>query len=142
MESHPEIPDIWLNDQDTGITSAWRATRDAPAELRDLVVKFEPTVAAFTEYKQRLTSALSVPNELSAIAQTGFEKVALHRISYSSLGTPNRRIKMLDNITHDESLTHLAGLRHLILRLDPVIACNLRCGMCYFSKTSVLSTTP
>ena len=87
MENHLGIPNVWLNDRDAGITSAWRATRDAPAELRDLVVKFEPTVAAFNEYKQRLTGTLSVPNELAAIVQTGFEKVALHRISYSSLGT-------------------------------------------------------
>ncbi len=28
---------------------------------------------------------------------------------------------------------HTAGLRHLFLRFDPVIACNLRCAMCYFS---------
>ncbi len=28
---------------------------------------------------------------------------------------------------------HTAGLRHLFLRFDPVIACNLRCTMCYFS---------
>jgi molybdenum cofactor biosynthesis enzyme MoaA len=27
----------------------------------------------------------------------------------------------------------LAGLRHLIVRLDPVNGCNLRCGMCFFS---------
>lgn len=25
------------------------------------------------------------------------------------------------------------GLRHLVVRVDPVNACNLRCGMCYFS---------
>lgn len=27
----------------------------------------------------------------------------------------------------------LLGLRYTIVRFDPVIACNLRCGMCYFS---------
>ncbi|HKY19204.1 MAG TPA: radical SAM protein [Rhizomicrobium sp.] len=27
----------------------------------------------------------------------------------------------------------LLGLRHLIVRLDPVNGCNLRCGMCFFS---------
>jgi DNA adenine methylase len=87
VETHPKIPDVWLNDRDAGVASAWQATRDAPAELRDLVDKFEPTVAAFSEYKQRLTSTLSVPDELAAIAPNGFEKIALHRISYSSLGT-------------------------------------------------------
>jgi MoaA/NifB/PqqE/SkfB family radical SAM enzyme len=30
-------------------------------------------------------------------------------------------------------IADLVGLRHLFLRLDPVNACNLKCGMCYFS---------
>jgi len=29
---------------------------------------------------------------------------------------------------------HTLGLRHLSIRLDPVMACNLRCAMCYFSN--------
>ena len=87
MKTHPEIHKVWLNDRDAGVASTWKATRDAPAQLRDLVVKFEPTVAAFTEYKQRLTGTFSVPDELVAVAQVGFEKIALQRISYSSLGT-------------------------------------------------------
>jgi DNA adenine methylase len=87
METHPEINNVWLNDRDAGVTSAWQATRDVPAQLRNLVVRFEPTVAAFSEYKQRLTGTFSVPNELAAVAQVGFEKLAIHRTSYSSLGT-------------------------------------------------------
>lgn len=30
-------------------------------------------------------------------------------------------------------LCDLFGIRHLFLRFDPINACNLRCGMCYFS---------
>ena len=30
-------------------------------------------------------------------------------------------------------LADLTGARHLIVRLDPVMACNIRCAMCYFS---------
>jgi molybdenum cofactor biosynthesis enzyme MoaA len=33
-------------------------------------------------------------------------------------------------------------LRHLIVRFDPVLACNIRCGMCYFSDDSWLATHP
>jgi DNA adenine methylase len=87
METHPEINNVWLNDRDAGVTSAWQVTRDVPAQLRNLVARFEPTVAAFSEYKQRLTGTFSVPNELAAVAQVGFEKLAIHRTSYSSLGT-------------------------------------------------------
>jgi hypothetical protein len=32
------------------------------------------------------------------------------------------------------ALTHAVGLRHLVVRIDPVVACNLRCTMCYFSN--------
>ena len=30
----------------------------------------------------------------------------------------------------------LAGLRYTIVRIDPVSACNLRCGMCFFSSAA------
>ena len=30
----------------------------------------------------------------------------------------------------------ILGLRHLFIRLDPVNACNLKCGMCYYSDDS------
>ncbi len=38
------------------------------------------------------------------------------------------------------ALAHAAGLRHLVVRLDPVIACNLRCAMCYFSNNQYVRT--
>ena len=34
------------------------------------------------------------------------------------------------------------GMRHLIIRFDPVMACNIRCGMCYFSDENWLETHP
>jgi molybdenum cofactor biosynthesis enzyme MoaA len=34
------------------------------------------------------------------------------------------------------------GMRHLIVRFDPVMACNIRCGMCYFSDEAWLATNP
>jgi MoaA/NifB/PqqE/SkfB family radical SAM enzyme len=38
------------------------------------------------------------------------------------------------------ALAHAAGLRHLVVRLDPVVACNLRCAMCYFSDKQYVRT--
>lgn len=51
----------------------------------------------------------------------------------ASLLTLNRvvrsnRLKFLGALAAD-----MLGLRYTIIRFDPVIACNLRCGMCYFS---------
>jgi len=34
------------------------------------------------------------------------------------------------------------GMRHLIVRFDPVLACNIRCGMCYFSDEAWLAANP
>jgi molybdenum cofactor biosynthesis enzyme MoaA len=39
-------------------------------------------------------------------------------------------------------LADVLGARHLILRFDPIIACNLRCGMCYFSDEKYLPPGP
>jgi MoaA/NifB/PqqE/SkfB family radical SAM enzyme len=36
----------------------------------------------------------------------------------------------------------ILNLRHLIVRLDPIIACNLRCGMCYFTDEKYLPPGP
>lgn len=39
-------------------------------------------------------------------------------------------------------LADIFRARHLIVRLDPIIACNLRCGMCYFSDEKFLPPGP
>src|SRR5882724_6280916 len=49
----------------------------------------------------------------------------------------SNRLKFLAVLAAD-----LVGARHLILRLDPVQACNLRCGMCYFSDDKWLEHNP
>jgi molybdenum cofactor biosynthesis enzyme MoaA len=49
----------------------------------------------------------------------------------------SNRLKFLAVLAAD-----LVGARHLILRLDPVQACNLRCGMCYFSSDEWLKNNP
>ena len=50
---------------------------------------------------------------------------------------PSNRLKFLSMLAAD-----LVGARHLILRFDPVQACNLRCGMCYFSDDEWLKHNP
>lgn len=39
-------------------------------------------------------------------------------------------------------MADVVGIRHLIVRLDPIIACNLRCGMCYFSDEKFMPPGP
>jgi molybdenum cofactor biosynthesis enzyme MoaA len=38
-------------------------------------------------------------------------------------------------------LAHTAGFRHLAVRFDPVMACNLRCRMCHFSNEAFVRGT-
>jgi MoaA/NifB/PqqE/SkfB family radical SAM enzyme len=49
----------------------------------------------------------------------------------------SNRLKFLAVLAAD-----LIGVRHLILRFDPVLACNLRCGMCFFSDDEWLEHNP
>src|SRR6266436_2199443 len=49
----------------------------------------------------------------------------------------SNRLKFLAVLAAD-----VVGARHLILRFDPVQACNLRCGMCYFSDAEWLKHHP
>lgn len=42
---------------------------------------------------------------------------------------PGNRVKFLGIFIAD-----LLGLRHTVVRFDPVMACNLRCGLCYYSS--------
>jgi molybdenum cofactor biosynthesis enzyme MoaA len=50
---------------------------------------------------------------------------------------PSTRIKFAAALAAD-----VLGIRHLIIRLDPVMACNLRCGMCYFSDEDHVPEAP
>jgi molybdenum cofactor biosynthesis enzyme MoaA len=49
----------------------------------------------------------------------------------------SNRLKFLAALAAD-----VTGVRHLILRFDPVLACNLRCGMCFFSDDQWLERNP
>ena len=49
----------------------------------------------------------------------------------------SNRLKFLAVLAAD-----LLGARHLIVRFDPVQACNLRCAMCYFSNDEWLQQNP
>jgi molybdenum cofactor biosynthesis enzyme MoaA len=57
-------------------------------------------------------------------------------IRLNRLVTSNR-LKFLAVLAAD-----LLGARHLIVRFDPVQACNLRCAMCYFSNDKWLKNNP
>jgi len=50
---------------------------------------------------------------------------------------PSNRLKFLAVLAAD-----MVGARHMIVRFDPIQACNLRCGMCYFSDSKWIERNP
>jgi MoaA/NifB/PqqE/SkfB family radical SAM enzyme len=50
---------------------------------------------------------------------------------------PSTRIKFAAALAAD-----ILGIRHLIVRMDPIKACNLKCAMCYFSDESYMRAGP
>src|ERR1700761_8714661 len=50
---------------------------------------------------------------------------------------PSNRLKFLAVLAAD-----MVGARHTIVRFDPIRACNLRCGMCYFSDKEWIERNP
>lgn len=72
--------EVWLNDKDYWLVCLWTAVHDAPDELRKLVLDFTPSVEKFEDFKRRdgQTDADPLVN--------GFQKLALHQMSYSGLG--------------------------------------------------------
>lgn len=71
---------IWLNDLDPGMAGLWQAVRESPRELANRVMQFVPAAEWFYEHKHVDLSQMSA-------VDAGFIKLALHRISYSGLGS-------------------------------------------------------
>ena len=78
---------IWVNDLDAGIAALWTAVIRYPGDLKKRILEFTPSVDAFDAFKKQLLSAKSVPDDRDALVDLGFKKLAIHRISWSGLGT-------------------------------------------------------
>ena len=77
---------IWLNDKDVGIACLWTSVIRYPDSLKKLVLAYKPTVDSFYQLKNDLLNTTSVPDTEEEVAQVGFNKLALHQITYSGLG--------------------------------------------------------
>lgn len=69
-----------INDADPGMAALWSAVRDSPAELIGMVTAFRPTADAFFRFKER-----DGKEGIDPVVR-GFEKLALHQMSFSGLG--------------------------------------------------------
>jgi DNA adenine methylase len=76
------IKTVWINDIDPGIYAIWWSVVNQPERFRELVHAFKPTREAFSRFKQELTNGTKL-----SLPQLALEKLAIHQMSYSGLGT-------------------------------------------------------
>lgn len=74
---------IWLNDKNWGIACLWNAVCQCPDGLIDQIRSFKPSPEAFYEFQEH--EASGVWRRMDPV-RVGFEKVALHRLSWGGLG--------------------------------------------------------
>jgi len=84
---NPEIKRIWINDRDFGIACLWTSIIRYPAQLKELILDFRPSVESFHNFRTQLLKMSNSPKGREAIVKTGFRKLAIHQTSYSGLGT-------------------------------------------------------
>jgi len=87
MPKSPDLTSAWLNERDVGLACLWTATLNYPAQLKNLVVSFEPSVPAFSEFKNELKTVDTMPIDGDELVNLGFKKLVVHQTSYSGLGT-------------------------------------------------------
>ena len=83
-----QVKSIWINDKHPGVAAYWTSVIRYPKQLKQLVVNFEPSRETFYKLKEKMLSQLTqnVPQAEPDIVRLGFEKLVLHRLSYSGLG--------------------------------------------------------
>ncbi len=71
---------VVINDVDPGIAALWKSIRDVPLELIARISSFEPSADDFYKFKDEDGDMALDPVVL------GFQKLALHQMSFSGLG--------------------------------------------------------
>jgi len=81
------ISKIAINDYDIGIACFWTAVLREPNELCRMIDKFKPSSFEFYRIKNKF-SEKRIRHKITEenYVQIGFEKLAIHQISYSGLG--------------------------------------------------------
>lgn len=80
MEDLPSNTKIFLSDIDYHLICLWQSVKNCPDELITKIRSFNPSADKFYEFKEQDGSQDMDP------VRAGFQKLALHRMSYSGLG--------------------------------------------------------
>ena len=83
-----KLTSIWINDKHPGVAAYWTSVIQYPDALIEVVQSFVPTRAAFDSFKRNMLSQVTqpVPTTRNTLVLLGFQKLALHRMSFSGLG--------------------------------------------------------
>lgn len=83
-----QLSSMWINDKHPGVAAYWTSVIRYPDHLKRLVRNFTPTRQAFFKFKNEMLFRVAqpVPTIPNQLVHFGFQKLALHRISYSGLG--------------------------------------------------------
>lgn len=77
-----DIKKVCLNDKDRAIASIWNAVIHKPNDLCEKISQFTPNLNSFYEFKENL-----LKDNFDDLLDMAFQKIALHQMSYSGLGT-------------------------------------------------------
>jgi len=87
IEKKMVFKNFWINDKDIGVSCLWTSVITNPTKLKELVLKFKPSIKFFDEFKEILVGLKQYPENMDDVVKIGFMKLAIHQISYSGLGT-------------------------------------------------------
>ena len=87
LSDNRDITKLWINDKDIGIACLWTSVIKYHDDFKERVCRFRPSVEAFYELREELTTVSKMPAERDRIVDLGFKKLAVHQTSYSGLGT-------------------------------------------------------
>ena len=86
LQQNLNFKNIWINDFDLGISCLWTSLIQFPDLLKSKILNFKPSVENFDKFKIDLTNEAYLCSA-EDIVSYGFEKLAIHQMSYSGLGT-------------------------------------------------------
>lgn len=84
---NPNIDNYILNDIDVSLICLWQSVQFYKDKLIDKIKSYKPTVEDFFSFKKNLLNVDKFPNNKNDLIQCGFEKLVIHQISFSGLGT-------------------------------------------------------
>ena len=92
LSDNTGITKIWINDKDIGIACLWTAVIRYHDEFKERVRSFKPSVEAFYELRDELTTVSAMPVEPARIVDLGFKKLAVHQTRIPVSG-PSRAVR-------------------------------------------------